>query len=132
MTPHLELNSTQHEARVPVILIQVIGDLDSNTYEQFQKKIQQEVEGGMRYILLDFSGMNYISSSGLRALYAISKELTAKSGQPAASAMQTGRLKSPYLKLLNPPTNVRLALEVMGLNMSLEIYNDLNKAISSF
>src|SRR5574342_84927 len=115
MTTQLKLKFSQHEGFVPVTVIQLTGELDSNTYEQFQTKVLQEIESGLRHVLLDVTQMTYISSAGLRVLYTIAKTLSAKDPQSAKRAEQTGAFKSSYLKLLNPSQNVYSALEVMGL-----------------
>jgi len=130
MTAVLKLKFWQHEGFVPVTVIQLAGELDSNTYHQFQTKTLQEIEAGMRHALLDFSQVTYISSAGLRALYMISKALSVKGVQTIKN--QAEQFKSPYLKLLNPMPTVYSALEVMGLHMSLDIYSDLDNALASF
>jgi len=126
MTTLLKLKFSQHDEFVPVTIVQITGEIDSQTYIQFQTEALQEVEAGARYMLLDFSQVTYISSAGLRALVMISKALSAN------AARQAGMFKSLYLKLLNPSSSVNAALEVMGLNMSVEIYYDRTKAIASF
>ena len=128
----LKLKFSQHEGFVPVTVGQLTGELDSNTYKQFQTQVLQEIEAGACYMLLDFSRLSYISSAGLRALYMISQQLAAKGAQTTKSTGPAGTFKSPYLKLLNPLSVVHSALEVMGLTMSLEIYNDRDKALASF
>ena len=132
MTTSLKLKFSQHEGFVPVTVIQFAGELDSNTYTQFQTRALQEIEAGMRYALLDFSQLTYISSAGLRTIYMIAKALSAKDTQSVKNPGQAGVFKSPYLKLFNPSPTVYPALEVMGLTMSLEIYNDRDKALASF
>jgi carnosine synthase len=126
MATFLKLKFSQHDGFVPVTVVQLAGELDSNTYNQFQTEALQEIEAGARHILLDFSHITYISSAGLRALHMIAKTLSAR------GAMQAGLFKSPYLKLFNPSPIVYSALEVMGLTMSLEIYSDRDKALASF
>ena len=133
MTPSsLNLKFTQYENFVPVTIVQVAGDLDSLTHEEFHKRMLQEVAAGAQHILLDFRPLDYISSAGLRALYALAKAVAAKGGQSTGSGGQAGAFKSPYLKLLSPTPNVSAALEIMGLNMSLEIYADEDTALASF
>ena len=132
MTTLLDLKFSQHEGFVPVMVVQVAGGLDSNTYRQFQTQVLSEIDAGPGHVLLDLCEMTYISSAGLRALYMISKALYAKDGQSTPSAKNVGQFKSPYLKLLNPTPTVYSAFEVMGLTMLLEIHSDLDKALASF
>jgi len=128
----LNLSISEFEGFVPVTVVQLAGELDSSSYDQFQTKALQEVDAGARYVLLDFSQLTYISSAGLRAIYIIAKALAAKGVHSAEGTRKVGEFKSPYLKLLNPSPTVYPALEVMGLNMSIEIHDDLNKALASF
>ena len=132
MTADLHLKFSQHDGFVPVTVVQLTGELESNTYIQFETRALQEIEAGVRYMLLDFSQLTYISSAGLRTIYTIGKMLSAKSTQLVSQAGRVGTFKSPYLKLLNPSPVVSSALEVMGLTMTLEIYSDRDKALASF
>ena len=132
MSAFLKLKFSQHEGFVPVTVVQITGELDSNTYLQFQSRALQEIEAGMRFALLDLSQLTYTSSAGLRALYMITKTLSEKGTRSAVQAGQSGSFKSPYIKLLNPTPTVYSALEVMGLTMSLEIFSDRDKALASF
>jgi len=132
MTSSLKIKIAQHDEFVPITVIQATGDLDNSTYEGFQAKALQEVETGMRYTLLDFSQIRFISSAGVRAIFKIAKTLAAKNEKPASKTSQRDAFKSPYLKILNPSSNVRSALEVMGLHMSFEIYEDRDEALASF
>jgi len=124
----LKIKITLHDEFVPVAVIQASGDLDSSTYEGFQSKVLKEVEAGMRYALLDLSQVRFISSAGVRAIFIIAKALSSKGDK----APRTESFKSPHLKIVNPSSNVRSALEVMGLQMSFEIHDDRNEALASF
>jgi anti-anti-sigma factor len=131
MATILQLRQSQHEARVPVSVFELEGELDSSNYEGFQNEMQQAIEAGARYVALDFSHLRYISSAGLRALFALAKILSAKNGT-ATGTTSAGSFKSPYLKLLNPSPTVRQALDVMGFNMSIEIHSNLDEVLASF
>lgn len=132
MTTSLKIKTSLHDEFVPVTMIQVTGDLDGSTYEQFRSRVLQEVENGMQYALLDFSQLRFISSAGLRVIFMLIKVLVAKNKQLGSTLIQKEGFKSPYLKIVNPTSIVRAALEVMGLHMSLEIHQDRNEALASF
>ena len=132
MTTSLKIKTSLHDEFVPVTMIQVTGDLDGSTYEQFRSRVLQEVENGMQYALLDFSQLRFISSAGLRVIFMLIKALVAKNKQLGSNLIQKEGFKSPYLKIVNPTSIVRAALEVMGLHMSLEIHQDRNEALASF
>ncbi|MFN8381645.1 MAG: ATP-grasp domain-containing protein [Anaerolineales bacterium] len=128
----LKLKVSQHDEFVPVTRIQLIGELDNSTFEQFQSKASQEIEAGARYILLDFSQLRYISSAGVRVIYKTAKTLSVKGAQSTKTNNPDETFKSAYLKLCNPSPAVRTTLEAIGLHMSIEIYNELDKALASF
>ena len=132
MAVPLQIRQSQQEARVPVTVFELAGELDASTSEGFQKEVQQAMEADTRYVALDFSQLRYISSAGLRVLFTLSKALSSKHMAAAGGQAKTVSFKSPYLKLFNPSTTVRQALDVMGFNMSIEIYNNLEEALASF
>jgi anti-anti-sigma factor len=128
----LQIKQSQQEARVPVTVFELAGELDASTSEGFQKEVQQAMEADTRYVALDFSQLQYISSAGLRVLFMLSKALSSKHAASAGGQLKTVSFKSPYLKLFNPSSAVRQALDVMGFNMSIEIYNNLEEVLASF
>ena len=55
--------------------------IDSDTHQVFKAKIQQLLLQGPRMVLLDLSGVDYISSAGLGALFSLKKSLMANKGE---------------------------------------------------
>lgn len=70
---------TSKEATATVVTI--AGRMDAVTAPEFEKQIKQLIEEGSCNFVVDFQGMDYISSAGLRALLATAKLLKGKSGQ---------------------------------------------------
>lgn len=133
MVSTLQINQSQQEVRVPVTVFELNGELDASNYDQFLKEAMAAVEAGARYVLLDLSQLQYISSAGLRALYTLQIALTEKGGMLAGgSDVNPGSSKSPYLKLCNPMPNVRNALDMIGFTTSIEIYDNIQEALASF
>ena len=56
-------------------IVSITGRIDTATAPELELAINKEIEGGHRKILLDFSGVPYISSGGLRVLLATAKKL---------------------------------------------------------
>jgi anti-anti-sigma factor len=54
--------------------------LDTMTVWEFEQKMAGLLEAGARKIVLDLSGLEYISSAGLRSLLAFSKKVKAAGG----------------------------------------------------
>jgi stage II sporulation protein AA (anti-sigma F factor antagonist) len=62
-------------------LVKLTGRLDAVTAPEYEKKMQELINGGEIRFVIDFEGLDYISSAGLRGLLVIAKLLKAKSGQ---------------------------------------------------
>ena len=57
-----------------------VGSLDTNTAPQAQEAMAAVIDDGGRKIVVDFSSLDYIASSGLRVLLATAKRLNADGG----------------------------------------------------
>lgn len=53
------------------------GRIDTATAPELEQTINKEIELGHRKVLLNFTGVSYISSGGLRVLLATAKKLKA-------------------------------------------------------
>jgi serine/threonine-protein kinase RsbW len=68
---HMALQTTveQTQGRVPVTILALDGELDASTFEGVIDSVRDIYDGGGRHLVLDLSGLEFISSSGLVALY---------------------------------------------------------------
>jgi anti-anti-sigma factor len=129
--------STIH-GRVPVTVMHVEGNIDSQTYQEFQQKAEELIDAGAQYLLIDLSHSPFFSSAGLRSLHQIFNKLRAKdtknpmSEEDARRGINAGTYKSPHLKLSNLSKETRTAFELSGFDMFIETYNDQQSAIDSF
>jgi stage II sporulation protein AA (anti-sigma F factor antagonist) len=57
------------------------GRLDAVTAPEYESRINSVVEGGETLLVIDFEGLDYISSAGLRGLLVTAKLLKAKQGK---------------------------------------------------
>lgn len=56
------------------IVLEIVGRLDTTTAPALDKTIQENL-GGIKNLILDFKGLEYISSAGLRVLLAAQKKM---------------------------------------------------------
>lgn len=63
------------------LLIELAGDMDAYEAEDFESDILKAVEKGDTSVIVDFDKLEYISSSGLRALLNLRSRLEEKSGR---------------------------------------------------
>ncbi len=71
-----------------ITTLPVKGRVDANTAPDLSAHIHALIEGGARYVLLDFSDTTFLSSSGLRALLLMRKELMTLGGELRLAALQ--------------------------------------------
>jgi len=81
------------EANANVLAIS--GRMDAVTAPEFEKVIKQLIDEGNTAFVVDFQGLDYISSAGLRALLATAKLLKGKGGQ-LRFANITGTVKEVF------------------------------------
>ena len=55
-------------------IIELVGRLDTTTAPALDKTISEDIEG-IKNLVLDFSGLEYISSAGLRVLLSAQKKM---------------------------------------------------------
>ena len=134
----MEIKVSNENGRVPVTVLQVEGNIDSGSYEEFELQVDKLIKEGARYILIDLGQTPFVSSAGLRALQHIFKQLHSLHSDPNLNTEDTkqgiraGTYKSSYLKLLNLSPEIRTAFETSGFDMYMETFNDLDTAIASF
>jgi anti-sigma B factor antagonist len=69
-----------------VVLVRIVGDVDGSTAPQAQNQIMPLVQPGSR-ILLDMSGVSYMSSAGLRMLLSTYRQVANQSGRIALTGL---------------------------------------------
>jgi len=132
----MEITTSQETGRVPVTVLHIRGDIDSSNYQLLDERAEAVIEGGAQYLLVDLTGVRYMSSAALRSLNQIFHRLRARSKDTSDEVMyqgiNAGTYKSPYLKLLKPSKTVLEVLKVTGFDMFLEMHDDLKSALASF
>jgi anti-anti-sigma factor len=134
----MDIKISTEQARVPITVLHVEGDIDSSTYDDFLLRAQQLIKEGARYMLIDLAHVPYVSSAGLRAIYTIFKDLRAVHPEEGVSeeqmekAAKVGTYKSPYLKLLNLSDGVSGVFQMGGFDRYIQNFTDREKALASF
>lgn len=68
-------------------LVALCGELDSAAAETFADEMRPFVENPVKEMIMDFSGLEYISSAGMRTLLLMSREATQKGGKVTITGM---------------------------------------------
>ncbi|MBK8616538.1 MAG: STAS domain-containing protein [Anaerolineales bacterium] len=136
----MQINFSRQEGRVPVTIMQLMGDLDASNYTDVITKAQETYDNGTRDLLIDLSKVPYVSSAGLMSLHAVVLIFAGQSmqskqtGRPSfrsINAERDGAVRQ-HVKLLSPQAAVDQVLDVVGLKLFFDIYPDLESAIQSF
>lgn len=98
-------------------VVNISGRLDTTNYQDLEKALQEIVDGGVKNIIIDASGMNYISSSGLRIFLMFLKKINVLGGRFVISGMQEG---------------IHEIFKISGFTSIFEIYTDTETAKASF
>jgi anti-anti-sigma factor len=93
------MNDTTH----PVLLAPA-GRLDANTSGQFEKEVMEQLSLAADGMVMDFSGLGYVSSAGLRVVLLAAKKVKAAGGTFVLCGLSTSISEvfkiSGFLKIL--------------------------------
>lgn len=70
-----------------VLVLRPVGRLDSNSSPELERAVLEHLEKGCKRMVFDLSGMDYVSSAGLRVILLAGKKLRATQGKLALSGM---------------------------------------------
>jgi len=74
----MEINE---DKRGDVVILSLSGRLDVTTAKTFHERIFSVIDSGVQRLVVDFSQLEYVSSSGLRVFYQVSVKLKEKGGR---------------------------------------------------
>lgn len=129
----MQISITEENGGAPITVLKLQGDLASE--EPLETVAREAFDRGARNMLIDLSGVPYISSAGLRALHAVYmmlRDADPADGAEAARGIARGTYKSPHLKLYKPSKNATKALGVAGYDMFLESFDSYQQALDAF
>lgn len=136
----MNISISRARGTVPVAIIKLEGQLDGQSYQDLIVKAQELYTAGACDFLLDLTDLSYISSAGLVALHSVAlmargeQVPNPESGWTAYRSM--GRSSDAglqkHVKLLNPRSEVKSVLDMVGFGSVFEIFTDLDQAIDSF
>lgn len=65
----------RHDLKGDILILRLAGRLDALVSPEVEKQVFQFIDRGQHKIIMDFSGVDYISSAGMRVLLAVMKKL---------------------------------------------------------
>ncbi|MFW6097833.1 MAG: STAS domain-containing protein [Chloroflexota bacterium] len=100
-----------------VDLITVSGRVDSSTAPELEETLEDRIDEGRYNLVLEMSGVSYLSSAGLRALVA---------------ALRTCKKKGGDVRIANPSERVAEVMALAGLDTLFTMYDDVTIAVGSY
>jgi anti-sigma B factor antagonist len=70
------------------LIVEVQGRMDAVSAPEFDRKCEEWIAAGAVVFVLDFGGLEYISSAGLRSLLVLGKKLSSKKGKVVIAALK--------------------------------------------
>ncbi len=128
----LDITSSQIQGDVSATILHLKGQIDRSTYEQLLDRARQSYEDGARHLLLDFSEVDMLTSSGLHAIHTIFRLFTPQSDLDLMNHHKDEPYKSRYFKMVCPNPQVYYTLNITGFAQNIYIFNNMNDAIRSF
>jgi anti-anti-sigma regulatory factor len=136
----MNISISQVQGRIPVTVIKVDGQLDGQSYQDLINRAREAYDAGWRDFLVDMTDLTYISSAGLVALHSLALMLKGEelpdteSGWAAYRSMSktSSAGRQVHIKLLNPRSEVRSVLDMVGFTSVFDIFTDLDEAVRSF
>ena len=107
----------EQEQQGNVLILRISGRLDSLSSQEMEARIEKLIAQGETRILLDFTGVDYLSSAGMRMILATYKKVQGVLGQFALCSVGDG---------------VMDILKMSGFDTLLHVYPTKEEAIRLF
>ena len=128
----LTIDKSQATANTLVTILHLNGHLHGETERLLVDQAQQVHEQGSKYLLLDLSKVEVLTSAGLRAIHNIFNMYTPQRDVKVIHEHGEEPYKSPYFKLVCPNPHIYYVLNIAGFLQNIPIFNDLDEAVNSF
>lgn len=128
----LTITVSQVQGDVAVTVLHVAGHLHGATEQQLVDQARQAREDGATHLLLDLTGLEVLSSAGLRGIQSVFKLFTPPSDTAVIRRHEEEPYKSPFMKMACPNPQIYYILNITGFLQNILIYNNLDDAIKSF
>lgn len=122
MNSDLVITSEEVQAEVPVTVFHLRGWLDAQSEGQLLEAARTANDAGAKYLLIDMSELDTLTSAGMRALQKVYQVFTPKADQ----------FRMAHLKLCNAPPQIYNVLGVTGFLQQIPMYESQHDALATF
>lgn len=107
----------EFEIKNDKLIITIIGELDHHSSDEIRNKIDDRIErGGYKKVILDFSNVTFMDSSGIGVIIGRYKKL---------------KLLKSNLCIANVNNSIKKVFELSGIFKIIEVYGSLKEAVES-
>ena len=110
---------THRQGRVPVTVFHLQERIHLDNFSRLEKTVKQAYEDGTRYLVVDLSRTDSMTSIGLRALVVIHKILARTSNEK-------------HLRIAGATTVIREIMQITGISHFIEVHDTVEEAVASF
>lgn len=100
-----------------ILVVKLRGRLDTNASVEFEQQVEESINFSKENMILDFSELEYICSSGLRVIIQASKKLKSLHQELVLCSMED---------------YIQEVFEISGFDTFLKIFSTKQEAIKSF
>jgi anti-anti-sigma factor len=137
----LTTSTEEVSGRVPITVLSLDGEVDGSNFESIVDQVKGLYDAGSRDLLLDLTGVTFMASSGLVALYSI--VLIMRGEPPVDPESGWGAFHSigdevssgsgqTQVQLAGPQPAVERVLERTGMGKLFPVHADRATAIAAF
>ena len=98
-------------------VLHLSGTIDAASVAQLEQAFTSALDGGCRYFVLDFSGIEYISSAGLRLLLKLRKAALSVGGSIKVAALRRDIRENVF--------------DDLGFSQLIEVHGTVEEAVTS-
>jgi anti-sigma B factor antagonist len=109
--------STRDAGARSVRVLNLKGQLDAHTFPTLQKELETLVAGDRPMVVLDCTGLEYISSAGLGVLKKMMREFRGKRGD---------------LRLAALPPKIENVVSLLGFSQVIRVFAKTDEAVASY
>ena len=100
-----------------ILVVKLRGRLDTNASMEFEQQVEESINFSKENMILDFSELEYICSSGLRVIIQAAKKLKSLQGELVLCSMED---------------YIQEVFEISGFDTFLKIFVSKEEAVNSF
>ena len=98
-----------------ISIVSITGSIDALTADQITGCVDEQINSGEKYLIIDLSEVEFMSSAGLRVILGALKETRKQSGDLYIAGARAG---------------VERVLKMSGFSKILKIYDNVDNAIA--